>query len=227
MLGVVRQRADGAGRRACSRRIGAGHAEAAARAQPAVRRLGPGRARSRARRRSPETPTPPVNGQVLSGPALQASMSMLSLAPAARTFGCRSGRWRPPARSACSARTGSIGTADADAGVLRGGRAGERERQRRAPRLRQPGWVSGARLPPPRTVGRTFRVSVPDNAHRASRSGPMPARPGSRRCGRRPRGPTGRSSRRCRRARCPPGAWRRWRDPPPRGAGRRRSAAEA
>ena len=35
----------------------------------------------------PETPTPGVNGQSLSGPALQASMSMLSLAPAARTFG--------------------------------------------------------------------------------------------------------------------------------------------
>src|ERR687887_603438 len=35
----------------------------------------------------PETPTPPVNGQVLSGPELQASMSMLSLAPAASTDG--------------------------------------------------------------------------------------------------------------------------------------------
>src|SRR5262245_9614312 len=35
----------------------------------------------------PETPTPGVNGQSLSGPALQASMSMLSLAPAARTLG--------------------------------------------------------------------------------------------------------------------------------------------
>src|SRR5919206_3437844 len=34
----------------------------------------------------PETPTPSVNGQSLSGPALQASMSMLSFAPAATTF---------------------------------------------------------------------------------------------------------------------------------------------
>src|SRR3954447_22803922 len=33
----------------------------------------------------PDTPTPSVNGQVLSVPALQASMSMLSLAPAAST----------------------------------------------------------------------------------------------------------------------------------------------
>src|SRR4051794_10987828 len=32
---------------------------------------------------TPDTPTPSVNGQSLSGPALQASMSMLSLAPAA------------------------------------------------------------------------------------------------------------------------------------------------
>ena len=35
---------------------------------------------------TPETPTPSVNGQVLSGPALQASMSMLSLAPATATL---------------------------------------------------------------------------------------------------------------------------------------------
>src|SRR5437016_8616976 len=35
----------------------------------------------------PETPTPAVNGHVLSAPALQASRSMLSFAPAARTFG--------------------------------------------------------------------------------------------------------------------------------------------
>src|SRR5215207_8248523 len=33
----------------------------------------------------PDTPTPGVNGQVLSAPALQSSMSMLSFAPAART----------------------------------------------------------------------------------------------------------------------------------------------
>jgi len=37
---------------------------------------------------TPETPTPSVNGQVLSVPALQASMSILSLAPAASTVGC-------------------------------------------------------------------------------------------------------------------------------------------
>jgi hypothetical protein len=36
---------------------------------------------------TPDTPTPSVNGQSLSGPALQASMSMLSLAPAASTVG--------------------------------------------------------------------------------------------------------------------------------------------
>src|SRR5690348_3385322 len=36
----------------------------------------------------PELPTPGVNGQVLSAPALQASMSMLSFAPAASTSGC-------------------------------------------------------------------------------------------------------------------------------------------
>src|SRR3954468_14123443 len=36
----------------------------------------------------PETPTPGVNGHVLSAAALHASMSMLSLAPAATTFGC-------------------------------------------------------------------------------------------------------------------------------------------
>src|SRR5919106_6026569 len=35
----------------------------------------------------PETPTPGVNGHVRSSPALHASMSMLSLAPAARMFG--------------------------------------------------------------------------------------------------------------------------------------------
>src|SRR6266508_6359525 len=35
----------------------------------------------------PETPTPSVKGQVLSVPALQASRSMLSFAPAARTPG--------------------------------------------------------------------------------------------------------------------------------------------
>src|SRR6266540_5372283 len=35
----------------------------------------------------PEVPTPGVNGHVLSSPALQASMSISSLAPAARTFG--------------------------------------------------------------------------------------------------------------------------------------------
>src|SRR5215213_1943756 len=35
----------------------------------------------------PETPTPGVNGQVVSSPALQASRSMLSLAPAAKTLG--------------------------------------------------------------------------------------------------------------------------------------------
>ncbi len=36
----------------------------------------------------PEPPTSVVNGQSLSGPALQASMSMLSLAPAATNHGC-------------------------------------------------------------------------------------------------------------------------------------------
>src|SRR2546425_11955651 len=36
----------------------------------------------------PEPPTPPVNGHVLSVPALHASRSMLSFAPAASTFGC-------------------------------------------------------------------------------------------------------------------------------------------
>src|SRR5687768_3702065 len=36
---------------------------------------------------TPETPTPGVNGQVRSSPALQASRSMLSLAPAARIDG--------------------------------------------------------------------------------------------------------------------------------------------
>ena len=36
---------------------------------------------------TPETPTPGVNGQVRSSPALHASMSMLSLAPAARIDG--------------------------------------------------------------------------------------------------------------------------------------------
>src|SRR5215213_8276279 len=35
----------------------------------------------------PEVPTPGVNGQVVSSPALQASRSMLSLAPAAKTLG--------------------------------------------------------------------------------------------------------------------------------------------
>jgi hypothetical protein len=35
----------------------------------------------------PDAPTPSVNGHVLSVPALQASMSMLSFAPAARTPG--------------------------------------------------------------------------------------------------------------------------------------------
>src|SRR5436190_17489904 len=35
----------------------------------------------------PDPPTPSVNGHVLSVPALQASMSMLSLEPAARMFG--------------------------------------------------------------------------------------------------------------------------------------------
>src|SRR5829696_9073512 len=35
----------------------------------------------------PETPTPGVNGQVVSSPALHASRSMLSLAPAAKTLG--------------------------------------------------------------------------------------------------------------------------------------------
>src|SRR6266550_7582312 len=35
----------------------------------------------------PDTPTPGVNGQVLSAPALQPSMSMLSFAPAATMFG--------------------------------------------------------------------------------------------------------------------------------------------
>src|SRR5215216_1398252 len=37
----------------------------------------------------PDTPTPSVNGQSLSGPALHASMSMLSLDPAASTVGLR------------------------------------------------------------------------------------------------------------------------------------------
>src|SRR5689334_15795110 len=36
----------------------------------------------------PELPTPGVNGQVLSAPALQASMSILSFAPATSTSGC-------------------------------------------------------------------------------------------------------------------------------------------
>ena len=36
----------------------------------------------------PEPPTFGVNGHVVSSPELQASMSMLSFAPAARTFGC-------------------------------------------------------------------------------------------------------------------------------------------
>ena len=36
---------------------------------------------------TPEVPTPGVNGQVVSLPALHASRSMLSLAPAARMFG--------------------------------------------------------------------------------------------------------------------------------------------
>src|SRR6476661_11195836 len=36
----------------------------------------------------PEPPMPSVKGQVRSDPALQDSMSMLSLDPAARTFGC-------------------------------------------------------------------------------------------------------------------------------------------
>jgi hypothetical protein len=36
---------------------------------------------------TPDTPTPGVNGHVLSVPALQASMSISSFAPAARTFG--------------------------------------------------------------------------------------------------------------------------------------------
>jgi len=35
----------------------------------------------------PETPTPFVNGHVVSSPELHASMSMLSFAPAARTAG--------------------------------------------------------------------------------------------------------------------------------------------
>ena len=35
----------------------------------------------------PDTPTPSVKGQVVGSPALQASMSMLSLAPAARMLG--------------------------------------------------------------------------------------------------------------------------------------------
>ena len=35
----------------------------------------------------PETPTPLVNGQVVSFAALQASRSMLSFAPEASTFG--------------------------------------------------------------------------------------------------------------------------------------------
>ncbi len=35
----------------------------------------------------PELPTPAVNGHVLSAPALHASMSILSFAPAASTFG--------------------------------------------------------------------------------------------------------------------------------------------
>src|SRR3954454_4793702 len=37
---------------------------------------------------TPETPTPGVNGQVLSAPALHASMSTSSFEPATRTFGC-------------------------------------------------------------------------------------------------------------------------------------------
>src|SRR5580765_2504200 len=36
----------------------------------------------------PETPMPGVNGHVVSSPALHASSSMLSFAPAARTSGC-------------------------------------------------------------------------------------------------------------------------------------------
>src|SRR5229473_8708090 len=36
---------------------------------------------------TPETPTPAVNGHVVSAPALHASRSMLSFAPAARTVG--------------------------------------------------------------------------------------------------------------------------------------------
>ena len=36
---------------------------------------------------TPETPTPGVNGQVLSAPALQASMSISSFEPATRMFG--------------------------------------------------------------------------------------------------------------------------------------------
>jgi hypothetical protein len=36
---------------------------------------------------TPEPPIPPVNGQVVSSPALHASSSMLSFAPAARTLG--------------------------------------------------------------------------------------------------------------------------------------------
>src|SRR5215210_1910711 len=36
---------------------------------------------------TPDPPTPSVNGQSVSGPALQASMSMLSLAPATTTLG--------------------------------------------------------------------------------------------------------------------------------------------
>src|SRR5258708_17779318 len=36
---------------------------------------------------TPETPTPCVNGQVVGSPALQASMSMLSLAPATTSDG--------------------------------------------------------------------------------------------------------------------------------------------
>ena len=66
-----------------------------------------------------------MNGQSLSGPALQASMSMLSLAPAASTAG-----WAGSTATAGSfclfCENGLVGTADADARVLRGGRAGER-----------------------------------------------------------------------------------------------------
>ncbi len=44
---------------------------------------------------TPDTPTPGVNGHVRSSPALHASMSMLSLAPAARMFGCTGLTARP------------------------------------------------------------------------------------------------------------------------------------